>query len=100
MENNLKRQLRAIYTGGSQRTFYITISLPEKVGDEYVCYVDSEGVLSEISLKTFGVDGLGAMSYALHLIDVLIFERENAFKIEWPDGTEYSRSKIDNYRWS
>lgn len=100
MENELRRKLLAIYPNGCEKIFFITISPPEKMGDEYVCNVDSEGVLSDVALKSFGIDGLSAISYALHLIDVLIFERENIFKIEWPDRTEYSRSKIDNYKWS
>jgi len=100
MGNELKRQLLAVYPDGREKGFCITISSPEKIGDEYVCNVDSEGVLSEMAMRSFGIDGLGAMTYALHLMDVLIFERENSFRIEWPDRTEYYRSKIDNYRWS
>lgn len=85
---------------GSIQEFEISISYPEKIEDQFQCLVKSDGVLSNIDLKAYGIDSIDAIEYAIHLLDILIFERDNNFEVLWPDKSCYNRSKTLSYRWT
>jgi hypothetical protein len=100
MTNFFSRNLIAKFPDGKFQNFQIKISCPKKIDDEYYCVVNSGGILSDIDLKSYGNDEIDAVEYAIHLLDVLIFERDNNFEILWPDKSTYCRTKILDYRWS
>lgn len=100
MEVLFSRNLVAAMDRGDFVEFRISISCPKRVNDEFVCIVASEGLLSETDLKAYGTDEIDALEYAIHLLDVLIFEQHNEFEVLWPDKSKYVRSKTLDYRWS
>lgn len=99
MTDFLTRDLQVI-SGNEAKNFSIKISFPRKTSNTFECILDTQGVLSEHPLRAFGEDSIEAIEYAIHLVDVLIFERDNEFEIYWPDGSKYCRSSTLNYRWS
>lgn len=100
MKYSLNRKLCAKYKNRTYKEFSVSISFPTKEELGFKCVVDTNGFLSDQALAAYGDDPIDAIEYAIHLLDVLIFEREIEFEVLWPDKSKYRRSKTLNYRWS
>lgn len=100
MVTSFDRVLLAKMDDGSTHQFVVSISCPIEIEDSFYCTIQSDGILSESAIKMYGIDAIEALEYAIHMVDVLIFEKPQAFTVLWPDGSDYLRSKTLSYRWT
>ena len=85
------RSLVIRYENGAETPFDIKIGSPYLVDKfEYCCEISSNDVIFKGVKKSYGMDSIDCLDYAIQMIDLLSVEFANG-RLLWPDGTPYSR---------
>lgn len=76
---------------GESRPFVVAIGRPFIIDEnEYCCEIYSDNIMFNGIKKSYGMDPIDCIDYAIQLIDLLSTELPKG-KILWPDGTPYNR---------
>lgn len=85
------RSLIIRYENGDEYPFDIKIGSPYIVDKfEYCCEIYSDDLMFIGIKKSYGMDSIDCLDYAIQMIDLLSVEFTKG-KLLWPDGTSYSR---------
>lgn len=85
------RSLMIRYEDGDEVLFDITIGMPYKIDElEYCCEIYSNDAMFSGVKKSYGMDSIDCLDYAIQMIDLLSVEFAKG-RLLWPDGTPYSR---------
>jgi hypothetical protein len=91
----------ARYKDGHLQNFDIEIGMPYRVSDvEFCCEIDSGNVLFRGIKKSYGIDALDCLDYAIQMVDLFSTQLVDVALL-WSDGSPYVRLPTDRkFSWA